>query len=314
MVDGIEVEIVEDEEEERDAEPQTDDEVEETEDEGVSEDDEDDEDDDDEESDESETSTDEEEDEGGEEEESEETDQITVTIGDEKTEPDDEQVTAPQWVKDLRKQRKADAKRIKELEKQLERPTQREELGAKPTLESSGFDADIYEADIAKWFAKKRKIEADQEEANRAKVEAQKEADAKYAKYNTDKAALKVPDFAEAEEVVIDTLSEQQQGAILQGSADPALLVYALGKSEKQANKLAQIKDPVKFIFAVAKLEAQLKVSKGKPKPKPEGKVRGSGRTNSPVDSQLERLRAKAEKTGDYTEVIAYKKKHRSKD
>jgi len=256
--------------------------------------------------------------EGGEEDENdEESDHIVVSIEDGTEKLDDEEhKAAPKWVKDLRKQRRIDAKRIKELEKKLvdKDSTKLEKLGLEPTLESSDYDARTYEKRLKEWFEKKQKIELNQAEENKIRVQLQEEHNAKYNKYNTDKIALKVPDFNEAEEVVIDILSETQQGAILQGSEDPALLVYALGKNETQARKLAEIKDPVKFIFAAAKLEAQLKVSNRKKKPGPEKKVTGSGRSNSAVDSALERLRGEAEKTGDYTKVIAYKKKHRSAD
>lgn len=308
----IEVEIVEEEEEERDAEPITDDEIEDD-DEGVSEEEEDVDEDVDEDS---ETSTDDDdgddEDEGGEEEDSKESEHIMVSIGED---PDDEHTPAPQWVKDLRKQRRIDAKRIKELEKQItdNQSPRQQVLGEKPTLESSNYDAEAYEKELATWFTKKREIETEQERVATTKAKLQEEQNARYKKYDTDKMALKVPDFDEAEEVVIETLSETQQGAILQGSADPALLVYALGKNEEHARKLAKIEDPVKFIFALAKLEAQLKVSKSRSKPKPEKKVGGSGRSSNAIDSTLERLRKEAEKTGDYTKVIAHKNKHRSK-
>ncbi len=242
---------------------------------------------------------------------------IVVSIGEEgEPKPDEEHQPAPQWVKDLRKQRREDAKRIKELEGKLENknPTQQEKPGTQPTIESASYDAKVYETKLSEWFEKKRKIELGQETVNKAKAQQQEEHAAKYNKYNTDKVALKVPDFDEAEDVVIDILSETQQGAILQGSSDPALLVYALGKNEAQARKLAEIKDPVKFIFAAAKVEAQLKVSNRKKKPKPEGRVNGSGRNNSAVDSTLERLRKESEKSGDLTKVVAYnrEKKNRS--
>ncbi len=310
-IDGTDDDDIEVNEDEQDADLETDDEseakveTEDTDDEEASDD-------------ESDASTDEdgEDDEGDEEEdedESEESDILTVSIGDEKTKPDDKKEPAPKWVKDLRKSNRALTKRNKELEAQAKSTAAPEKvLGIKPTLESSGHDADVYEKKLTEWLDKGHEIEANKEEENKVKEKIQEEHSAKYTKYNTDKAALKVPDFDEAEDIVIDILSETQQGALLQGSGDPALLVYALGKNEAKVRELAKIEDPVKFIFALSKVEAQLKVSNGKPKPKPEGRLRGSGKSGNALDSKLERLRKDAEKTGDFTKVIAYKTKLRS--
>jgi len=52
-------------------------------------------------------------------------------------------------------------------------------------------------------------------------------------------------------------LDPVQQDIILQAAQNPALAVYALGKSKDKAKELASIKDPVKFAFALGKLENQ---------------------------------------------------------
>jgi hypothetical protein len=104
-----------------------------------------------------------------------------------------------------------------------------------------------------------------------------------------------------------------QQGMIVQGADNAALVVYALGKNPKKAKELASITDPVKFAFAVAKLETQLKISNRKAQTSPERKISGTGRPSGAVDSTLDRLRADAEKTGDYSKVFQYKKqKHKA--
>ena len=96
-------------------------------------------------------------------------------------------------------------------------------------------------------------------------------------------------------------------------SHDPVLVVYALGKNPKKAAELSEIKDPVKFAFAVAKLETQLKVSSRKAATKPEKTVNGSARVSGSVDSTLERLRAEASRTGDFSKLTAYKRKLKAK-
>jgi len=108
---------------------------------------------------------------------------------------------------------------------------------------------------------------------------------------------------------VQDTLNETQQGIILQGAENPAIVVYALGKDEERAKKLASINDPIKFAFEVAKLETQMKVTRRRPSTQPEKIISGSEKIVGGADKQLEKLRKEAQKTGDFSKVIAYKNK-----
>jgi len=143
------------------------------------------------------------------------------------------------------------------------------------------------------------KAEADKAEKSWAeKLEAYQEA----------KATFKADDFDEAEASVKEVLDQTQQGIIVHGAADPALLIYALGKNEAKAKEISAIKDPVKFAFAIAKLEDQLKVSTRKPATQPEGRISGNSRPSGTIDSTLERLREEASKTGDFSKVVAYKR------
>jgi hypothetical protein len=98
---------------------------------------------------------------------------------------------------------------------------------------------------------------------------------------------------------------------MLQGADNPALVVYALGKNPKKAQELAAIKDPVKFAFAVAKLEKELKVTNRKGSPCTRTHVRNWSSFWA-VDSTLERLREEAARTGNMTKVIQYKAQKRA--
>ena len=241
---------------------------------------------------------------------------VAVTIGGEAPPPEDEETErAPEWVRDLRKQYREEKRRNKELQEQLAKTTgaaKVAELGEKPTLEKADYDTERYEKELAAWYERKRKHD-EVEAARQAEAQAaDREWRQKLEGYQSAKATLKVRDYDEAEDVVQDAFSVTQQGMILQGAENPALLVYALGKNPKRAKELASIKDPVKFAFAVARLETQLKVTKRKATSKPEPKVSGTGRISGAVDSTLERLRADAERTGDYSKVFQYKKQKRS--
>ena len=249
------------------------------------------------------------------EEAAEDDDFVAVTIGEEAPPPEeDENERAPEWVRDLRKQYREEKRRNKELQEQLAATTgatKVAELGQKPTLEAVDYDTERYEKELTAWYDRKRKHD-EAEAARQAEVKAaDQEWKQKLEGYQSAKATLKVRDYDDAEEVVQDAFTVTQQGMILQGAENPALLVYALGKNQKRAKELASIKDPVKFAFAVARLETQLKVTKRKASSKPETTISGTGRPSGSVDSTLERLRKDAEKSGDYSKVYAYKQRQK---
>ena len=245
-------------------------------------------------------------------EDSHDSDEITVSIGEEAP-PTDKYAKAPSWVKELRKANRDKDKRIRDLEAKLNQNTEAKPvaLGKKPTLEDHDYDAEAYEKALADWFEQKRAADAQAEETQKTE-QAQKQAwQQKLESYARAKTELKVRDYEDAEATAQEVLNVTQQGIILQGSDNPALVIYALGKNPAKAATLAKLDDPVKFAFAVAKLEKDLKVTKNKTTPPPERTVNGTGRNSGAVDSTLERLRKEAEKTGNYTKVSQYRKQKR---
>lgn len=238
-------------------------------------------------------------------------DEVVISIGEESP-PQEEEARAPAWVRELRKANREKEREIRELKAKLTATateTKPVELKAKPTLESCDYDSDEYESKLAEWYEQKREYDA--VEANAA---AQRDAEAKewqdkLDSYAKARASLKVRDYEDAEAFALDTFNVTQQGIVLQGSENPAHLIYALGKSQKRAKELASINDPVKFAFAVAKLETQLKVTNRKAAAAPERTITsGGGRISGSVDSTLDRLREEALKTGDLSKVMAYKR------
>lgn len=246
---------------------------------------------------------------------------VVVTIGDappaseEGEEQDD--ASAPQWVKSLRVQQKEQAKRIRELEAEnakLKGPGKPEPddeaIGAEPTLEGCDYDADKFKAEVLAWNSRKSKAEAKAAEREKAAENERQAWQAKLDGYTAKKATLKVADFDDAEEQAKTTFSVTQQGILLQGAENPAVLVYALGKNPDKAKELAAISDPVAFAFAAAKLEAQLKVTPKKALPTPERKLKGNAAVVG-QDAELARLEAEADRTGDRSKVVAYKRKQK---
>jgi hypothetical protein len=103
------------------------------------------------------------------------------------------------------------------------------------------------------------------------------------------------------------SLDMVQQAVIVKAAADPALFLYALGKSEAKRAELAKIQDPIKLAAAVARMEGAVKVTTRKA-PAPDRAQRGSAPMPGGADKELEKLEKEADRTGDRTKVIAYKR------
>lgn len=239
---------------------------------------------------------------------------VVVSIGDE--EPPEEP-RAPDWVRELRKSHRELQRKVKEYEAKEQSAPANSSLPAlspKPKLEDHEYDTDRYEAALESWYKQKDSYESAKRDQQRQLDEQQKSWQSKLDSYAKAKAELKVKDFEDAESTVQDVFNTTQQGVVLQGSDNPALVIYALGKNPKKAKELGAITDPVKFAFAIAKLESQLKVTSSRKPPPPE---RSTPSGNAPIsgssDAALDRLRAEAERTGDMTKVIRYRQQQREK-
>jgi hypothetical protein len=245
----------------------------------------------------------------------EESDEVVVSIGEEAP-PAEEEQRAPEWVRELRKANREKERRIRELEAKLQTTAQTENkpvaLGPKPKLEEFDYDADRFEQALDAWHDRKRQHDLDTEKVRQAELQQQQAWQAKLEGYSKAKAELRVRDYEDAEAIAQEVFNVTQQGVILQGADNPALVIYALGKNPKKAADLAQINDPVKFAFAVAKLEKELKVTNRRAAPAPERVIQGTGRVSGAVDSTLERLREEAARTGNMTKVIQYKAQKRA--
>lgn len=244
-----------------------------------------------------------------------EPEEVVITIGDEQPAEEEQ---APDWVRDLRKKNREDQRKIRELEAKLQQVQTPQpavpRLGAKPKLEDFDYDSSKYEAALDNWFSQKRQVEDFQSRVKQAEQQQMQEWQSRLDNYTQAKQKLKVRDFDDAEAAVQEALNQVQQGVLLQGAENPEMIVYALGKNPAKARELGAIKDPVKFAFAIAKLEAQLKVQPRKTPPPPESAVRSTAPISGSVDSNLERLRAEAERTGDMSKVMAYRRQLRAKE
>lgn len=250
--------------------------------------------------------------------EDEEEDRV-VTIGDPDPEEEKEHTEAPGWVKNVRKinrklesESKLKDRKIAELEAKLNGATEKKpvELGKEPTLESAGYDDRRFKEEYAAWTKRKLLVEAQEEEAKERVKARQASLQEKAQTYVNKKQEHGFRDFDEAEALVSTTLTPAQQQIIVERADDSALVVYALGKNTKKLDELAEVDDPIEFAVKMAKVEAQLKV-RNKKAPAPEKRVKAASGMTGSADRELERLRAEAEKSGDYSKVTAYKRKLR---
>lgn len=250
--------------------------------------------------------------------EPEDTEEVVVSIGEEAPPPEEQlpDAWAEKWAAKMRIENRELKRQARELEARLQSlappETKPVVIGNKPRLEDHDYDADKYEEALTSWFERKRQADEVNAKQEAEVMNQQKAWQAKLDGYGKAKAELRVKDFDDAEELAQQVFSITQQGVLLQGADNPALVVYALGKNPAKAKELADIKDPVKFAFAVAKLEKDLKVTNRRQAPAPERIVSGTGRSSGAVDSTLERLREEAARTGNMTKVIQYKAQKRT--
>jgi hypothetical protein len=244
-------------------------------------------------------------------------DEVVVSIGEEALPVEDEK-PAPRWVKELRKQARELQRENRELKARMSvqqvTETKPVQLGKKPTLEDCDYDSEQYEQKLGDWFDRKREHEQAELQARSAQEAEQRERDARLDKYAKDRAMLRVRDYEDAEENVLQIFGNEHQEVILRGAKNAALLVYALGKNQAKAKELASIKDPFMFAWAASKLEDELKVTNRAKAPPPEKTVSGTGRLSGSVDSHLERLRKEADRTGDITKVVAYRRQLKQRE
>ena len=187
------------------------------------------------------------------------------------------------------------------------------EAGEKPTLESCGYDEEEFETELDAWKERKAAAERAGEVREAEAREAQESWQADLRSFEQKKAQHGFADFADAQSRVEDTLNLAQQAVIVKAASDPALFLYAVGKSEAKLAELAKIKDPIKMAALVARMEGAIKVVKRRGAPEPDRPARGSAAMPGGKDKHLEKLEREAERTGDRTALIEYKRKQRER-
>lgn len=238
-------------------------------------------------------------------------DELIVTIGD--SQPEEDEKSAPSWVKELRRKNREDQRRIRELEEKLNAAQGGATVNdppKKPKLEDFDYDADEFEKAMDAYYSQKADHDRKAEEQRKAQEEREKEWSERLKTYAEGKTKYPAERMKEAEEEVTGTLNQARQAMLLDLADDPTTLVYALGTNGETLRKLAAIKSDARFIKEVAKIEMNIKVQpKAKTPPPPERTLSGSGRTPGSTAANLEALKAEAQRTGDYSKYLAEKRR-----
>ena len=240
----------------------------------------------------------------------------SFSFGDDESEPEQktEHQPAPTWVKELRKRSKEVAKENKRLKEKLQTFEQStNELAPKPKLEDFDYDVGEFENALLKWDKQKQARLQKQQQEVEQKQALEQQWQERLKQYQQAKSSLNVPDFDDAEDTAKALLDDSQQSILIHAAKNPERLVYALGKNPERAKALGEIKDPVKYTYALAQLEKDLKMNtRKKAPPAPERRISGTG-SSAGANAQIEKLREEASRTGDFSKLLKYKKQLRKK-
>lgn len=179
--------------------------------------------------------------------------------------------------------------------------------GPKPTLEQCDYDSDQYESKLSDWFAKKRAVEDHEKQTAAQKEKENQEWQKIYARYGERKQALRVKDYDEAEQEIIEQLDIPKQNLLVKYAEKPEIVVYALYKNPAKLSAMSRL-DQFEFVKELGRLESTLKVGKRKPKTQPEKTIQSTGTLSGTTDRTLEKLREEAARTGNMSKVLKYKR------
>lgn len=236
-----------------------------------------------------------------------------VTFGDQENNVESQEDSSS-TIKHMRKTMREQQKALKQAQKELEalKQPKTQALRKKPTLEDHDYDEESYYEDLEKYTVEKVEHTQKQKKQLEEQENQQKSFQTKVKNFHDTYSNLSFKDKDDALSDVLSTFNEKQQSVIVDAVDNPAMIVYALGKNRKKLEELAGEENLVRFSSKLGKLETQMKVIDRKPREKPDTPVKGSGGISS-TDKIFSKLEEEAERTGNRTELIKYKKSLKSK-
>lgn len=226
--------------------------------------------------------------------------------------PDEERDTDNATIRHLRSTLRQAQKDLAEARKSAPQGTV--ELGPKPKIADFDYDEDRYEAALDKWKDQERASKQQQSAATQTAEDQQRFLVGRLEKVQRETQALGRGDAEEAVDTVRAALGEAKFAGIaglLDDGTDAGKFFYALAKSPQQLEAIASQNDGIRLLKEITRLEGQLKMVKRRAPAAIDTPERGSGNTiPAKRDKELERLEKEAERDGDRTRIVAYKKLH----
>lgn len=235
-------------------------------------------------------------------------------FGDEKLDsPTSEDAKDPALVKHLRSTIKEKDRELKELRRLSTQPAQQQPVisqpPAMPKLTDPGidYDEDLLQEKLEQWAKENDQYKEQQRVIKQQQDQFNEQHQQKVANYQQRVKALKVQGFADAEQTVLDEIPLPIQNAILHESEKPEMVVLALGRNADLRKQLAETTNPVALGRLLERIESKARtMPKARTNAATIPEVRGGA--GAPINN-LEKLREKAEQTGDYTAYLAAKRK-----
>lgn len=223
---------------------------------------------------------------------------------------DDDEKESPNFreLRNLVKERDRELAIVKKRLAELDKPAAAIDVGDRPTREQFDWDDEAYDKAIDEWNERRLRAQQQADQPNDLQEEAKQDVQ----RLTTGISTLAYSDAQEVAKAATEALTAEQQFVIASAAKEPAKLIYALGKNPERLKALQDIRNPVKFIAEVARMETQMTTRTKSPVP-PEQHRSGDARPAQSTDKEMARLQKQAEATGDYTAVLAYKRKLREK-
>ncbi len=241
-----------------------------------------------------------------------EADEEEFYFGDEKLEsPTSEEDKEPGLVKHLHNTIKEKDRELKELRVTHPQPQQRAPAQAPrmPQLSDDGIDYDeaAFQKRLSEWSEEKATYQTAQAQQQRVQQELQQRHQQKLQQYQDRVKTVKVPNYQQAERLVIEEVPEQIQAAIIHYAEKPEMVVIALARNPELRKQVAEATDPVALGRLIGTIESKAKtMPKAKSTAASVPEVKGSG---GAAINNLEKLREKAQETGDYSAYLVAKRK-----
>lgn len=212
--------------------------------------------------------------------------------------PDQDSSVIRDLRKRLREVERENAQHRKAKEPQIVDP------GPKPTLADSNYDEEAFEARLTEWHEAGAKAAQQAKEAEERQQAVAREWEERAETYKSAKATI--PGIDAAEETVKSVLSDAQFALLMKRKPEDApKLIKALANAPGKLEELSKL-DLAETALMIGELKGKLQMTTRKPSP--DTPLRGNAGFSGGTDKQLARLEKEAERTGDRTALIRYRR------